>query len=117
MNLLPRLRIALAAGLLAGFSASCAERTEPTLSESEHALLGDFIRLTEIRLLARDLPDSAQALLDTLYAQIDTTQVRADLALIWHEPAKGRLFIQTLHDSLKFRGQEPPPETGRVASP
>ncbi len=86
--------------LIAGGATACAEKARKTLDPSDEELLLQLKELAEIRILAQEHPDRAQARLDSFLAHTDTTGIRRHIAQIERDPNRGRLLLKALHDSL-----------------
>ncbi len=126
-----RFRFALLAwALILGLSA-CAEKRQKELDPEDRPLLEQLLRLSEIRILAEQYPDSAQAQLDSFLAHSDTTGLSQRVHELWNEPSRGQFLFEALQDSLRAplksirtsRDERPPttpnPETAtpRTAKP
>ncbi len=94
-------RFALVAwALILGLSA-CSEKRQKELDPADRPLLGQLLQLSEIRILAEQYPDSAQARLDSFLAHSDTTGLSRRIHEIWKEPSRGQFLFEALQDSLR----------------
>jgi len=83
-----------------GLAAGCAEKRKQSLDPRDEPLLEQLRELAEIRILAQEDPDSAQARLDSFLAHTDTTAIHEHLAEVEADPIRGRFLLKALHDSL-----------------
>ena len=96
-----RFRPLLAVLALALSLAACSEKRQKALDPDDQPLLEQLLRLSEIRILAEEYPDSAQAELDSFLAHTDTTGLSRKVQKLWQEPSRGQFLFQALQDSLR----------------
>jgi len=95
------LRRFLAALALVLSLSACSEKRQKALDPEDRPLLGQLLKLSEIRILAEQYPDSAQAQLDSFLAHSDTTGLSQRIQKLWEEPSRGQFLFQALQDSLR----------------
>jgi hypothetical protein len=94
-------RLALVAWTLVLGLSACSEKRQKELDPTDRPLLGQLLELSEIRILAEQYPDSAQARLDSFLAHTDTTGLSQRIHALWDEPSRGQFLFQALQDSLR----------------